>query len=111
MKQIKLITNIGMGISASYLLFRLIIWLIHAQPAEATRLLSILNQLTVVALIIIVASYITSKVFVKKNDETTKVVRKISQIIFIVIGIFVLFSIFTLVWAIQSETLFDGWEF
>lgn len=100
-----------MVLSVLYLSFRLIIWLAHSQPGEGTSALATLNKLTAVALILLVISFITSKLFIKLPDKTTKIARKMSLAVIIPLGALVLFIAIIIIWKIQTKTLFDGWQY
>lgn len=111
MKQIKNISNFLIFLSSLYLVFRLLTWVTHSQPAEGTRTLSLLNQLTVAALVLLAGSFIASKSFVKHPDKTTKTAQKISLGVIVLLGLFAFLVVAAIVWAIHTQTLFDGWEY
>ncbi len=111
MNQLKNITNFLIFLPILYLVFRFLIWTTHSQPAEGTQSLSLLNQLTVAALVLLAISFIASKRFVKQPDKITKNAQKISLAIFILVGLFALVVVGVIVWQVYTHTLFDGWEF
>jgi membrane protein DedA with SNARE-associated domain len=111
MKLIKFFLNLVMGASVLFLVFRSLIWITHRQPVEATYSLSIINQLTVVALVIMICSYAASKLFTNQPDNKNNSIQKISRTIIILLSLFVILFVLAIIWKIQTKTLFNGWEF
>jgi hypothetical protein len=105
------ILNLGMFLSTLYLVFRFVIWVLHSQPSQGTTALSTLNKLTAIALILLVISFITSKLFIKQPDKNSKLARKMSLAIIIPLAIFTLLFVVIIFWKIQTKTLFDGWQY
>lgn len=97
--------------SVLFLIFRFVIWLAHSQPGEGTVALSTLNKLTAIALILLLISFITSKVFIKRPNKNTKIALKMSLAILIPLAIFIFLFIVIVFWKIQTKTLFDGWQY